>query len=101
MKEKDWLPDLRWIPHRTQDWVDYIGGDGVPFGSISPLQKGGFRACTYCPSQGWPLRYDRYADFSTEEAARVWVEDQIAARPFAGFDDELMVREEADAAATL
>ena len=98
MKEKDRLPDLRWIPHRTQEWVDYIGGDGVPFGSISPLQKGGFRACTYCPSLGWPLRYDRYADFPTEEAARSWIEQEIEARPLADTGDALEVRERDTAA---
>ncbi|MCJ2137270.1 hypothetical protein MKK69_25035 [Methylobacterium sp. J-026] len=92
------MPDLRWIQHRNQDWVDYIGEDGIPVGSISPLQQGGFRACTYRPSLGWPLRYDRYADVVTEEAARSWIEQKIEARTPADTGDALEVRERDTAA---
>ena len=75
------MSDRRWILNSTQDWVDYVDKNGVLLGSIGPLMLGGVRACTYRPSLGWPLRYDKYIDFSTDEAARAWVEDEIGGRP--------------------
>lgn len=74
------MADLRWVPHHTQDWVDYVNEDGILLGSISPLKLDGVRACTYRPSSGWPLLYDKYRDHPTEEAARAWVEHEIETR---------------------
>lgn len=80
------MADLRWVAHYTQDWVDYANEDSILLGSISPLKLDGVRACTYRPSSGWPLLYDKYRDFLTEEAARAWVEHEIETRTRVGSD---------------
>ena len=80
------MADLLWIPHHTQDWVDCVNEDGNMRGSISPLKLDGVRACTYRPSSEWPLLYDKYKDFPTEEAARAWVEHEIETRIRVGSD---------------
>ena len=92
------MPDRRWILNSIQDWVDYVDENGVLLGSISPLQQRGVRACTYRPSAGWPLRYDKHTDFPTEKAARAWVEEEIEARSPVGPDDALTVQQEGDVA---
>jgi hypothetical protein len=74
------MPDLRWAdgPVHCTDLVD---GTGKVFGYVGPA-AGGMRGYVVQSGSEWPPRPPAYADHPSMDAARAWVEAEVAARAF-------------------
>ncbi|MDP4002163.1 hypothetical protein [Methylobacterium sp. NEAU K] len=72
------MPDLRWVDGPLH-CSDLVNETGKVFGYVGPIAKG---ARGYIVQSGseWPPRFAAFADHPTAEAARVWVEAEVAVR---------------------
>jgi len=70
---------LRWIdgPVHCEDLVD---DQGIVRGYVGPTAKG-VRGYVTRPGSEWPPRFAAFADHPTHQAARAWVEAEIATAP--------------------
>lgn len=72
------MPDLRWTdgPAHCSDLVD---GTGKVFGYVGPRATG-VRGYVVQAGSEWPPRPAAFADHPAPDAARAWVEAEVAAR---------------------
>ena len=72
------MPDLRWVagPVHCTDLVDAFG---KVFGYVGPCSTGA-RGYVVQSGSEWPPRPAAFTDHAHADAARLWVETEIAAR---------------------